>query len=148
MSVAPSGAINYLKQGPAASGLSGINLTSVKPAKPTYQAPAPEEIKTTNSNNFDNYQDNSLGGSIGRLSRESVEVPAPVKPVEAPIAAVAETAKPALMTKLSTKLKDRVLDEVEYNAYAGDGFELDSEIDRADTITKPVAAVSNSLNRL
>ena len=77
-----------------------------------------------------------------------MEVPAPVKPVEAPITAVTETAQPALISKLSTKLKDRVLDEVEYNAYAGDGFELDSEIDRADTITKPIAGVSSSLNRL
>ena len=80
--MAPSGAINYLKNAPAeasknlaavaASGASAINLTSVKPSKPTYQAPAPqqvEEIKTTNINSFDDYQDNSLDESIDLLNR-------------------------------------------------------------------------------
>ena len=40
-----------------------------------------------------------------------MEVPAPVKP----IAETVNDDKPALVSKLSTKLKDRILDEVEYN---------------------------------
>ena len=78
-------------------------------------------------------------------------MPAPVKPAEPPVTSVAETVEvnqPSLVSKLSTKLKDRILDEVEYNAYAGDGFELDSDEQRANSITKPVAALPSSLNRL
>ena len=70
-------------------------------------------------------------------------MPAPVKP----IAETVNDDKPALVSKLSTKLKDRILDEVEYNQYAGDGFELDDD-DVNDAITKPIAPVSSSLNRL
>ena len=63
----------------------------------------------------------------------------------------ASDSKPALVSKLSTKLKDRILDDVENNAYAGDGFELDSDehSNRAsNAIIKPIAAAAAPLTRL
>ena len=97
--MAPSGAINYLKEAPAApsknfsafsnndlagvaaSGSSAINLTSVKPAKPSYQAPPVQSQIQETTNGFDNYQNESYGGNDERLfSHESIERTAPIKP--------------------------------------------------------------------
>ena len=56
-----------------------------------------------------------------------------------------------MVTAMGTKLKEMVLDEVENQAYAGDGFELDSDehTNRANNaITKPIAAAAAPLTRL